>query len=132
MSVLVDTSAFYALLDRDDQFHEPAKQFWFDGLDRQETFVTHNYITVETHAIVQSRLGMDASRAFEDDLLSPVDMIWIDEELHHRSLEAHMAADERNISLVDRISFLLMRKHNLSEAFCFDDDFSKHGLKTKP
>lgn len=132
MSLFIDTSAFYALLDRDDQFHESAKQVWVDGLDGQEQMVTHNYVTVETHALVQARLGMAAVRTFEDDLLAPVDLCWIDKTLHNQAIEAHLSADERNVSLVDRISFLLMRKRGIPNAFCFDADFETHGVQVRP
>lgn len=132
MSLFVDTSALYALLDADDQFHVEAKEVWFDILDGREEIVTHNYILVETYALVQSRLGMEACRRLEMDLLAPVNIIWIDEELHGQGVQAHLSANERTISLVDRISFLVMRKRGFDTAFCFDADFRNHGFSVRP
>jgi len=132
VSLFVDTSAFYALLDRDDRFHEDAKTVWLDELEEETSLLTHNYIVLETHALLQSRIGLDAARVFEDDLLAPVRVLWVDEPLHIQATEAHLSADKRQISLVDRISLLLMRKRGLSTAFCFDEDFSKHGFDVRP
>lgn len=132
MRIFVDTSAFYALLDQDDRFHESAKQVWINELDGEGRFVTHNYILVETHALVQARLGMHAVRTFEDELLAPVDVLWVDDTLHNQVTEAHLSADERDISLVDRTSFLLMRTRGFETAFCFDEDFEEHGVEVVP
>ncbi len=132
MSVFVDTSAFYALLDRDDRFHQPAKTVWMDRLENDTSFVTHNYILVETHALVQSRSGLDAIRRLVDELLGPVRPFWVDESLHRTAVEAHLSAQEEGISLVDRISFLFMRKRGIQTAFCLDADYRQHGFQVLP
>ena len=46
--VFVDTSAFYALMDRSDSYHEKAKQLWTFLLDEESYFKTTNYIIIET------------------------------------------------------------------------------------
>lgn len=63
--VFVDTSALFALVDRDDEFHGPARSFFPELATR--TLVTHNYVVVEMIALVQARLGLAAARAFVDD-----------------------------------------------------------------
>jgi len=47
--VFVDTSALFALLDRDDDFHSAARSFFPELATR--TLVTHNYVVVETIAL---------------------------------------------------------------------------------
>ena len=51
MSVVVDTSAFFALLDRRDAHHASAVAFWTDPDD--EDLVTHAYVVVESVALVR-------------------------------------------------------------------------------
>ena len=75
MRVFIDTSAFYALLDRDDESHRKAKNSWADLLKNDDTLVTNNYVLVETFALIQQRLGMDAVRGFQNDILPLVNPV---------------------------------------------------------
>jgi hypothetical protein len=58
VSVVVDTSALFALLDRLDAHHTSAVAFWTDADD--EGLVTRAYVVVETIALVRSRLRVAA------------------------------------------------------------------------
>ncbi len=130
MSALVDTSALYALLVRDDPNHEAAKSA-FGGLRERGPLVTHNYVIVESVALVQHRFGVSATRSLID-LLGPMDVVWVDEETHRAALAALLAAPRRRPSLVDRVSFEVMRDRGITEAFAFDPDFVHEGFTTVP
>ena len=52
MSLFTDTSAFYALLDRDDRNHQRAKKAWMNIVGNSSRLVTSNYILVETFALL--------------------------------------------------------------------------------
>lgn len=97
-----------------------------------EALLTHEYVMVETIALVQRPLGLDTLRRFLDDLLPLVDVAWVDESLHLEAREALLAADRRHVSLVDRVSFLLMRRHGVRRAFTFDADFGVAGFEVVP
>lgn len=127
--VFVDTSALYALLDRDDQNHADARTIWARLLERGHSLLTHNYALVETFALVQRRLGVDAVRALQQDLLPVVQVLWVDQALHQGAVETLLASRSRSISLVDQVSFLLMRRQMIQTAFAFDDDFQQEGFK---
>lgn len=47
MSVYVDTSAFLAVLDADDENHEAAKKVWTDLLESREAIVCNSYVLME-------------------------------------------------------------------------------------
>lgn len=136
MRVFADTSALYALLDRDDENHVAARTIWARLLDDPKSdVVTHNYVLVELVALVQRRLGSAAVRDLIGSLLPVVGVVWIDERLHARAVAALLAAESRRISLVDRVSFEVMRDLGLTGAFAFDDDFAREGfalLVTEP
>ena len=70
MSVVVDTSALFALLDGRDANHVAAVGFWTDPDD--EDLVVHAYVVIETLALVRSRLGQAAVAALVDDLLPAI------------------------------------------------------------
>ena len=55
MTVFVDTSAFYAVLDRDDANHAAAEEAWRALLGEPATLLTTNYVLVETAALLQRR-----------------------------------------------------------------------------
>ena len=105
MSVFVDTSAFFAVLDDDDENHDAAKQIWEDLLNQEAVLVCSNYVLVETLALVQRRLGIPAVRVFQEDIMPVLNVEWVDESLHQVGIASVLAAARRRLSLVDCVSF---------------------------
>lgn len=128
MSVYVDTSAFLAVLDADDNNHEAAKKAWVDLVVSRETLVCSGYVLVETYALVQHRLGMDAVRVFHEDIFPLLRVEWIEETLHQQAANAVLTANRKSLSLVDCASFAVMRRLGLKRAFAFDNHFSEQGF----
>lgn len=131
-SVFVDTSAIYAVLDADDARHREAMAGWerlLAGVEQAEhDALTHYGVAVEAAALVQHRLGMAAARALHHDLLPLVRVVWVDAELHGRAVAALVAANRREVSLVDWTSFEVLRQRSLETAFAFDDHFWEQGF----
>lgn len=127
--IFVDTSALYARLDRDDLHHGEA----VEALARLagERLLTHSYVVVESVALVRGRLGAAAARTLLTDLLAPVEVAWIDRELHEAATAAFLAA-RGALSLVDCASFEVMRRSGIDAAFAFDRDFARQGFRTIP
>lgn len=118
------------MLDRDDQFHKEAKGV-FTALSSDEP-VTHNYVLVETIAIAQRRLGEIASRRLMQELAPVITTVWIDEATHQAGAAALLAALPTKVSLIDFVSFEVMREHGIARAFTFDDDFRTAGFEVLP
>lgn len=127
MSVFVDTSALYAALDRDDPNHAEAIEA-FARLAGVRELVTHNYVHVEAGQLVRRRLGSGAAATLIDRLLPALTTIWVDESLHASAL-AKIRDAGRGASLVDQVSFLLMRRDKIVEALAFDADFDAAGFR---
>ncbi len=132
MSVLVDTSALYAVFDRADEHHERAAAAWRSLLENGEQLITTSYILVELIALLQRRLGVDAVRGFDGGVAPLLDVIVVDEELHNEGMTALTAADRRDVSLVDWVSFRAMRRRGIQRAFALDADFEKQGFQLIP
>jgi predicted nucleic acid-binding protein len=132
MSIFVDTSAFLAVLNADDQFHPAAKEIWLRLLTAGEAMVCNNYILVETYALLQHRFGMQAIRSFQSDVLPILLVRWVDEETHNRAVSAVLAAGERRLSLVDCCAFETMRALGIQRVFTFDQDFGDYGFEVLP
>jgi len=120
MAVFVDTSALYALLDADDAGHAETAERWRRGLSGGETFVCHNYVLVETSALVQRRLGMEAAKDFEENVVPVLRVVWVDREIHEAAVAALLAARRRTLSLVDCVSREVMRRAGMRAAFALD------------
>lgn len=128
MRVFCDTSGLLALLDADEARHPEAVRI-LEGLAAdQASLVTHNYVLVETIALVDRRLGRASLARLLDGLLPVIEVVWVDRSRHDAALAAHRASSGRS-SLVDQVSFALMRDLALEHAFAFDDDFSAEGFR---
>lgn len=125
MSVFVDTSAIYAGIAVNDEFHEHAVDTWERLLDRGEDLVTHALIEVESAVLVQRRIGFEAVAALADLLLPRIKVIEVGRDERRAALAAR---GSREISLVDRVSFDLMHRLGLREAFAFDRHFADAGF----
>jgi uncharacterized protein len=125
----VDTSAVLAYLDRDTPEHERATVTLHALLDEQVMLVTHSYVVVEASALVQGRLGMAATRDLHDEIEPLLDVQWVDGELHRAGVTAMLAAGRRRASLVDWVSFEIMRRRGIRRAWTFDRDFSERGFQ---
>ena len=131
MTVFVDSSALYAQLDPDDR-HHAASVGAFDDLVRRERLLTHSYALLETTALVQARLGLDAAATLLRELVPLLEIVWVDAGIHDAATTALLAAGRRETSLVDWTSFEIMRRAGIERAFAFDRDFSRQGFKLIP
>jgi len=129
--IFVDTSAFYAVMDRDDNNHDMARSSWPE-LIRDQRLLTNNYVLVETTALIQHRLGLAALHAFSNDVLPLLRVEWVTEAGHRSALEALLTAGRKKLSLVDCVSFQTMRECGVNSAFCFDTHFKEQGFQIVP
>jgi predicted nucleic acid-binding protein len=102
VSVFVDTSTFFAVLDADDANHDAA------------------------------RPGLEALREFAADVLPIVEVHVVDEGQHRSAFHALLVASRRRLSLVDCASFECMRRAGLERVFCFDPHFTEQGFSVVP
>jgi predicted nucleic acid-binding protein len=132
MRIFIDTSAIYALLDRDDIEHKKAKNIWIDLLHSETILITSNYVLVESFALIQNRLGIEAARGFQEDILPLATIEWVNAETHKSGVSALLAASKRRLSLVDCISFEVMRNLGIKTIFTFDPHFAEQGFQCIP
>lgn len=108
--------------------HERARLAFAQLASEDARLVTHAYVVVEVVALVQRRLGLHVVRRLVDDLLPLMGVVQVSERMHAEAMAALLAADRRGISLVDRVSFLVMRHLGIRRAFTFDADFVDEGF----
>lgn len=127
----VDTSALLAFLDRDAAAHEPVVASLATILGERRG-VTHNYVVVEAEALAHRRLGGPVARRLLSDVIPLLDVGWVDPELHADAVTTHLRALRRRSSLVDHVSFELMRRRGLRVALALDRDFETEGFELLP
>jgi predicted nucleic acid-binding protein len=132
MITFVDTSALYAVLDADDAYHQPARQSWIELLNEDADLFCSNYVILETVALVQSRLGIEAVRLFQEAVLPVIRIEWVNETIHQAGVAALLTAGRRDLSLVDCVSFNVMRRSRTRRVFAFDKHFVEQGFDVIP
>jgi predicted nucleic acid-binding protein len=132
VTAFVDTSAFYAVFDADDSNHRRAAEVWRQLVLEATSLLTNNYVLLETSALLQHRLGIEAIRAFHEDVTPLLRVEWIEESRHKAAAEAVLAAGKKRLSLVDCASFQGMRESGVRTVFCFDRHFHEQGFEVIP
>ena len=128
MSEFVDTSFLVALLDEDDPMYAGALRLWRTVEAERLSVLTSNYVVLEACAVLQRRLGVPAMRRLVHQILDPVALEWVTRDDHERAVDALLVADRRNLSLVDCVSFEVMRRMDIRECLAFDRHFVEQGF----
>ena len=136
MAVLVDTSAWVALIFQRDQNHQPAREF-FRTIATSTPLITTNYILSETftwfahrryHAGVVEVKGMiDAGLRVGSLMLE-----WIGPAVHADAWRIFEASPGLALSSCDCASFVVARDHQVDYVFTFDSDFRNMGFEVRP
>jgi predicted nucleic acid-binding protein len=121
--IYVDTSAFFAILDADDENHETAMETWTQLIGANEKLMCNNYVLIESIALIQRRVDMEAVSILHNDIIPFLEIEW---------LELTLASNRRQLSLVDHASFNTMRRHGISTVFTFDKHFQEQGFDIIP
>lgn len=132
MSVFVDTSGIIALMDRGQPLCPTATRTWEALVDAETQLLTSNYVIVETMALLQRRLGVEAVQEFLMRIHPLLEVVWVNEGLHEAGVGNVLAARRRDLGLVDCISFEIMRAHGITRAFAYDKHFDERNSSLPP
>lgn len=83
---------------------------------------------MESYALLLHRIGLDAVRAFREDFAPLLEVVWVDAELHEGGMDLLLERGARRVSLVDAVSFLVIRSQHVDEAFAYDRHFEPEGF----
>ena len=127
--IFLDTSAVLALADTRDSHHEEAVATLERLVSEGQALLTHNYVLVESSALLQNRLGLESSLAFLSDA-ERFTVHWVSPSDHDAAVEMLTDRHRRGLSLVDCMSFVVMRQYSVNTALAFDADFDAEGFET--
>ena len=128
MAIFVDTSALLPILNQDDADFPEAQRIWERLAKEQAELVTSSYVLVESLALIQNRLGMGAVRDFQESFVPLFQVVWVTEALHQMGVAALLAANRRQLTLVDCVSFAVCRQRQIEQVFAFDEHFFEQGF----
>lgn len=124
--IFIDTSAIYALAATSDPNHVKAQRLFEITLRSGDPLLSHNYVLIESFALLQRRLGLRTANAFARES-ERFTIEWIDAETHASAI-ARWVTGKPNVSFVDHVSFGVMERLRIRQAFAFDDDFRAAGF----
>jgi predicted nucleic acid-binding protein len=122
LAIFVDSSALIALVDRDDTTHAAAVAAYGNLLSEGYKLFTTNYVIAETFDLLSTGVGPDVARRFLRDCRIAV--YHADEQDERRAKRVVLRQTGPNgLSLTDAISFVVMERLNVADAFAVDPGF---------
>ena len=125
--IFFDTSAAVALADVEDGHHAHAVRAIRTLVNDGTPLLTHNYVLVESTAVLQGRLGLTSALTFLADS-EHFYVHWITDEDHAEAVALLRKRNRRKLSLVDCMSFVIMGKYDVITALAYDSDFQTEGF----
>ncbi|MFH1351119.1 MAG: PIN domain-containing protein [Pseudomonadota bacterium] len=128
--IFVDTSAWYALQVTDDANHSDAKRFFPRLLKKYQVFLTSNHVIGETYTLLRTSKGyVDARRFLEILGQSPrVERFFTVLQIEREAFELIHRYKDHPFSFVDGVSFCIMKREGIQDAFAFDSHFAIAGF----
>lgn len=133
--IFVDTSAWFALKDPKDRFHDEAVVFYDEiATGKHGSLLVSDYILDETATLLMDVKGKEVAATFLNEALGSksVRLVWVDPQLFYQALNTFKSRSERQWSFTDCTSFELMHRLKIKGAFAFDRHFDEAGFDRLP
>ncbi len=128
--IFADTSGWLALVINSDFLHEKAVKTYQELLDKNYNFVTHSGVLLKIgnglssingrRTALKLKESIEKSRRIESVSLSP--------ELIEAAWKLYAERLDKDWGIVDCISFVVMRRYDLTEALTADRHFERAGF----
>jgi predicted nucleic acid-binding protein len=128
MKIFDDTSGLFAALVRNDCMHVPARATLAKLLKDRTEIHTTSYVLLETLALLQARVGLEAALRFQHDFHPVITIHWVDGVFHDRAFQRLELRGSRSVSLVDCATFVAMDDTEIRTVFTYDDHFHQEGF----
>lgn len=122
MKLFIDTGAFLALTDADDQNHKAAAAFYRNVKEKGIRFVTTNFVVCETINYLRARMTHDIAVFFLENLKKSgfIKMITVTPPIEDAAFSIFRQYTDKDFSFTDCTSFSIMRTLKLKSAFAFE------------
>lgn len=135
MKLFVDTGAFIALTDADDENHKAAVAFYRNSKEKGARFVTTNFVACETMNYLRARISHNVAVLFRENLKKSVfiEIITVNPSIEDVAFAIFKRYTDKDFSFTDCTSFSIMKSLKLKRAFAFDKHFEQfEGISRLP
>ena len=125
--MLIDTSGWFSIMDDTDHRYDTAKRY----IQTARVRLTHSYVIAELTALSHARgIAKESLVRVTNEILDDpkVEVIWADESLTMRAWSLLQDRQDKNWSLCDSVSFVLMNQLGITEALTTDHHFEQAGF----
>ena len=128
--VFVDTAAWLALLNIDDIWHQQAKKIRLELVKQNYIFITTEFILLEVgDALCSQNLRKNTANFLHNIYqLKSIKIITLSQELFQLGLSLYEQRLDKDWGLTDCISFVVMQREQIQEAFTSDKHFEQAGF----
>jgi uncharacterized protein len=127
--VFLDSGAYAALVNRNDDHRREANAILARILRERLRAFTTNAVVIESHALILNRVSIQAATQFlrsMDGGYSTVVRCRASDEA--RAKEIIFQYDDKDFSFTDALSFAVMERLGIRQAFAFDRHFTQYGF----
>lgn len=127
--LLLDTVFIQALLNRNDQYHAEASAF-LPGVKAASMVLVTEAVLTEVANALSSFNREGAARFIRQCYVTPnIQVVSVESDLFSRGLDLFGDRPDKQWSLTDCISFVVMQEHGVSEALTADRHFVQAGFR---
>jgi uncharacterized protein len=129
--IFLDSSGYLALVNPRDAYHQQAAAgATLVGRELWRPY-TSNYVIAEAHALFLARLGRHHAATFLDQFeASATTILWIQPPEATRAQAIIRQYADKNCSLTEATSFVLMERYRIGVALTSDRNFAQYGFVT--
>lgn len=129
--VFVDTAAWLALVNKTDGLHSQAKEIRNELTQKKCSIVTSNLVLVETVNALSREAFRQTAIQFMQVLQNSkgIEIVEVDKGLFKQGWELFAARTDKDWSLTDCISFVIMKRQKIKNAFTSDHHFVQAGFE---
>jgi predicted nucleic acid-binding protein len=130
--IFIDTSAFLAIENREDSYHDSALRFRDACLKSRRLFITSDYVLDESYTIIRLRAGHEVAVQFGEALRSSrfIQIEHVTPEIIEDAWKVLKTYGDHDFSFTDCTSFVLMEYLKINTSFAFDAHFREYGKFT--
>lgn len=135
MKAFIDTSAFMALILKDESLHEKIVNKYKVYKKGRVQFITSDYILDELYTRCVWRAGTHGAKLAINLIKGVISaneltILEVDPDIFQKAEIVFLKFSDHKISFTDATSYILYKDFSLDEIFTLDDDFKKLRLNT--
>jgi predicted nucleic acid-binding protein len=129
MKVFIDTGAFIAVIDKDDDYHDAAEAFFKKALEKEIKFMTTNFVVCETMNYLRSKISHSMAVFFWEHLKKSnvIEILRITPDIQDTAFKIFKQYVDKDFSFTDCTSFSAMKAFKINRVFAFDKHFEQYG-----